>query len=137
MRPGPAVAQSIQVALAGMSGLEAWDEMQAFAERCVDALRGGEGLSRSDLTRISRWPARWAAAGDPLRAFYKAATEADLNSGERAAVHYGLRAILDGRHPDDWVRGRLARLHVDLLGTDAGIVLCPTNLGFRPTTVTV
>lgn len=134
------MAATIQIALSAMTGLEAWEEMQAFAERCVSALRGDEGLSRSDLARVSLWPARWAATGEPLRAFYKAATEADaegkLDNAQSAAVALGLRAVLDGRKPDDWVRGRLARMHVDLLGTEPGIELCPTRVGPRTTTIT-
>lgn len=131
----PGAVQAIQLSLTALEPLKDWDQVEALAERVVDALRGQEGLGRTDLARLSLWPARWAAVGDDLRTFYLRSLvelrEGRIDSAYQAAVHLGLRAILDHRKPDDWVHGRLHDLYEDLMGTGSAGGLTPTNLGPR------
>lgn len=103
--------------------LAGWEPVDALVERVVDAVRGGEGLGRWDRDRLIRWPAAWRAVHPEIRAFYRDAI-ASAPERDRAAVHCGLTAILDGISAEGWARGTLARLHRDLRGHDPGFDLC-------------
>lgn len=124
MRPSAATAILIAVRTLPQD-LVAWDETAALAERAVAAVRGGDGLDRYDLARLRTWPARWARVRPEIRSFFALALVASLAEGDRAAVSLGLRAHLDLRPAEGWVRGRLARLFLTLTGEDAGFPVCP------------
>lgn len=121
----PATAAAVLLAVRSLRDLAAWDEVAALAERAVDSVRGVGGLDRHDAGRLRSWPARWAAVRPEIRRFFVEALAAPLGEEDRAAVALGLRAHLDLRPAEGWVRGRLARLHVHLTGEDAGFPLCP------------
>mgnify|MGYP001612402421 CR=1 FL=1 len=129
-RASPAVSAGVVLALRGLRELLAWDECAALTERALESLRDdGEGLDRRDRARLQSWPRRWRALNTGIRAFYVIALVSDLAEEDRAAVACGLRTILDGQHPEDWVRGRLRRLYLEITGEEAGYVLCPIRPG--------
>lgn len=125
--PGPGVARALALALAGLRGVAGWDPVDALAERAAEALRGGDGLAAHDAARLQRFARAWSALRPEVRAFYRAALDRGhrLPVDDQSAVSVGLWSLLDGgpRRAPAWARGRLARLHRDLLGEDAGVDL--------------
>lgn len=130
--PGPAAARSVALSLIALRGLAGWDDVEALSERAVEALGGGEGLSRADVDRLRRWPSRWSSVRSEIRWFYRAALDSGPTGHDRVAVSLGLLAILDARPPEGWVVGTLRRLHLELLAEESGVDLCPTRIGPRP-----
>jgi len=116
---GPGTARALALALAGLRGLSGWEPVDALVERVVEALRGGDGLAPADAARLHRWSSTWARTRPEVRRFYRAALDAEATG----IVAAGLWSLLDGRPADRSLRPRLARLHLDLLGEEAGIDL--------------
>jgi hypothetical protein len=129
-----ALAAALSLQLRSLAGLERWDPAAALAERVVAGLRGDEGLTGSDLRRLTRWSAAWLLIDSETRAFYATALAADLDSADYAAVRSGLYALLDGASPADSTRGRLVRLHLGLTGREPGVSLTQTPIRRRRTT---
>lgn len=121
-----ATATGLALSLASIKDLRGWEPVDALAERVVASLHGVEGLGEQDLERLRVWPARWRALRVEVQRFYRAALEdmPKLTSSQRAAVHLGLRALLDGVVVEGWVRGQLSVLHRELLASEAGLDLC-------------
>lgn len=115
-RPGPITARALALQLSALRELRHWDEAAMLAERVSDALAGTEGLSPADLQRASRWARRWSDLHPDTRAFYVRALNHTIASSDQAAVHVGLRSILDDRPAEPWARGILSQLHRQLLG---------------------
>ncbi len=122
--PASAIA-GLLLAAQGLRDLAGWYEVASLTERALDAARGGEGLDPWDVARLRTWPARWRMVRPEVRTFYRAALAHNCGEGERAAISCGLLAHLDGRRPEDHVRGRMARLFVEITGEEAGFPLCP------------
>jgi hypothetical protein len=80
----PQDATKLADGLGALAPLRSWGPVSALADRVLDALRGGEGLSRTDWQRATTWPVRWSALASPVRAFYAAAH----------AHHAGVSAVL-------------------------------------------
>jgi hypothetical protein len=95
-------------------------DVDAMIERILDAIRGGEGLDRWDLERLQRWCRRWSQVHPEVRQFYRRALASQLELEDGDAVVAGVRCLLDGVPSLPSTRGRLSRLHVDLMAVAAG-----------------
>lgn len=97
----------------------AWQPLAARVERLVDALRGGEGVTRATVDQLRTWSHRWGSLRPELRDFY--ATHADDPAATAA-----LWRILDGgdrlRGP---LRGQLDRLWIADHGAECPFQLVP------------
>lgn len=111
---------SLLLHVAALSGLAGCPDVDAMAERVCAAVRGNEGLDRWDVERLQRWVRRWSLVAPEVRVFYRRGLDAVLSDGNRRALEFGIRCLIDGGEPSSQTTSRLDRLHLDLMACSSG-----------------